>query len=52
MLKKILSIEGIQELDKKSQRATQGGQLLCEDQCVLGLRLCYISKTETIQVPC
>ena len=52
MLRKMLNIEGVQELDKNAQRATQGGQLLCEDTCVFGLRLCYINKTDTIYVPC
>lgn len=52
MLKEILNLEGVHQLDKKTQRATEGGQLLCEDECIFGLRTCYITKTETIQVPC
>lgn len=52
MLRNILNIEGIQELDKKAQQSTQGGTMLCEDECIFGQRRCYITKTEFIWVPC
>jgi hypothetical protein len=53
MLKNMLNIKGIKELDKKAQQATQGGfVLICEDICLGGLRLCYRNKTEIVYVPC
>jgi len=52
MLKDLLNIKGIQELDKKVQQSTQGGQLLCEDVCIFGQRRCYINKTDFIWVDC
>lgn len=53
MLRKILKINGIQELNKKAQKNTQGGvQFLCEEACILGFRLCYIDKNTTFYQPC
>ncbi|MGH1383098.1 hypothetical protein [Kordia sp.] len=53
MLKSILKIKNIEKLTKEEQRSTLGGmQFLCEETCILGLRLCYINRTDTFYQPC
>jgi len=53
MLKKIKNIKNVKKLDKKEQASTLGGmQFLCENICIFGFRLCYLTKTETFYQPC
>jgi hypothetical protein len=48
----MLNIEGVQELNKKAQQATQGGQLVCLNLCENGLRRCIDIRGNLIWVPC
>jgi len=52
MLKDLLNIEGIQKLDRKAQKETQGGQFLCETFCVDRMRRCLDANGNIIWVPC
>jgi hypothetical protein len=53
MLKNMLNIEGVQELNRKTQQSTHGGQqIICLDLCENGLRRCIDSRGNLIWIPC
>ena len=54
MLKSILDTVNVRSISKKEQKNINGGSgiYLCDNECIFGLRLCYLTKYETFYQPC